>query len=57
MQVSIFKPPHFENEAYNIPEQHVVRVFIWLPTNKTFAKLLRKFESAILDDVYSCSRT
>ena len=57
MQVSIFKPPHFEKEAYNIPEQHIVRVFISLPTNKTFAKLLRKFESAILDDVYSCSRT
>lgn len=42
----------FENEAYNFPEQYILRVLISLPTNKTAATFV---VSAIVDDNYSCS--
>ena len=42
----------FENDAYNFPEQYILRVLISLPTNKTPATLV---VSAIVDDNYSCS--
>ena len=41
----------FENEAYNFPEQYILRVLISLPTNKTPATFV---VSAIVDDNYSC---
>ena len=52
MHILVFKLPLFENEAYNIPEQHAFRVLISLPTNETFAIFL---VSTIVDDDYSCS--
>ena len=52
MHISVFQPPFFANEAYNIPEQLIVRVLISLPTNETFATFL---VSAIVNDDYSYS--
>ena len=52
VHISVFQPPFFANEAYNIPEQLIVRVLISLPTNETFATFL---VGAIVDDDYSYS--
>ena len=52
VHISVFQLPFFANEAYNIPEQLIVRVLISLPTNETLATFL---VSAIVENDYSYS--
>ena len=55
MHIWVFKPPLFENKAYNIPQQHVFRVLISLATNLTFATFVNLWVALWTTFIQSCS--